>query len=367
VFRNGLSIQSKTIMSRSNEISDWRVMIVIRALYAISPRKARMAGLGKPPDKTTRILSLTMAMKMGMITGLQASVTEHQPPAPLPEFKTPAQLAKWRTETTAKTSAQEPPRLSTLDSLTPFYTGKPFLAESGSYAFKYREYNPEMGRWTTVDPSGFPDGANNRLYAAVPTSQLDPNGYFTISGITQPSPETATTTYNGHIFQVDAWTAIGITSTSFSSYNGWNFSNAGTLAGNVNITTYNAEQYGSALGAHIEISTSGFSEGNYDWIQRVNTTDPIPGQPNPKFDNYPPGLLSANSSPFYAGTKTTGLNPTFFDFSKRSSTSYDYLINNPSSRVTWAGTLYPVSVNSYTHNVNVYDGLQWGWTMKMIE
>ena len=33
-----------------------------------------------------------------------------------------------------------------------------------------------MGRWTTVDPSGFPDGANNRLYAAVPTSQLDNNG-----------------------------------------------------------------------------------------------------------------------------------------------------------------------------------------------
>jgi RHS repeat-associated protein len=114
--------------------------------------------------KTTRILSLAMTMAMGMIAGLQASVTEHRPPAPLPEFKTPEQLAKWRTETTAKTSAQEPPRLTTQDSSTPFYTGKPFLAESGSYAFKYREYNPEMNRWTTVDPSGFPDGANNRVY-----------------------------------------------------------------------------------------------------------------------------------------------------------------------------------------------------------
>jgi RHS repeat-associated protein len=114
--------------------------------------------------KTSLILSFAMTMAMGMIAGLQASVTEHQPPAPLPEFKTPEQLAKWRAETKAKTSAQEASRPSTLDSSTPFYTGKPFLAESGSYAFKYREYNPEMGRWITVDPSGFPDGANNRMY-----------------------------------------------------------------------------------------------------------------------------------------------------------------------------------------------------------
>jgi RHS repeat-associated protein len=130
--------------------------------------------------KTTRILSLAITMAMGMITGLQASVTEHQPPAPLPEFKSPEQLAKWRAETTAKTANLESAsaRLSTSDSSTPFYTGKPYLAESGSYAFKYREYNPEMGRWTTVDPSGFPDGANNRMYAAVPTSQMDDNGLY---------------------------------------------------------------------------------------------------------------------------------------------------------------------------------------------
>jgi len=126
--------------------------------------------------KTTRIHTIAMTMVMAISSGLQASVTEHQPPAPLPEFKTPEQLAKWRTETTSKTSAQEASRLSTLESSTPFYTGKPYLAESGSYAFKYREYNPKMGRWTTVDPSGFPDGANNRVYAAVPTSEFDNNG-----------------------------------------------------------------------------------------------------------------------------------------------------------------------------------------------
>jgi len=58
-----------------------------------------------------------------------------------------------------------------------FYTGKPYLAESGSYAFKYREYNPEMNRWTTVDPSGFPDGANQFIYACnLPVGGFDPDG-----------------------------------------------------------------------------------------------------------------------------------------------------------------------------------------------
>jgi RHS repeat-associated protein len=130
--------------------------------------------------KTACIPTVATAMAMGLCTGLQASVTEHQPPAPLPEFKTPEQLAKWRSDIAARTANQESTssRPSTLDSSTPFYTGKPYLAESGSYAFKYREYNPEMGRWTTVDPSGFPDGANNRLYAAVPTSEFDSNGLW---------------------------------------------------------------------------------------------------------------------------------------------------------------------------------------------
>jgi RHS repeat-associated protein len=100
----------------------------------------------------------------------------------MPDFQTPAQLAKWRADTTAKTVAKEAAsRPSTVDSSTGFYTGKPYLAESGSYAFKYREYNPETARWTTVDPSGFPDGANNTAYHAVPTSQFDWQGTFTVN------------------------------------------------------------------------------------------------------------------------------------------------------------------------------------------
>ena len=51
------------------------------------------------------------------------------------------------------------------------YTGKPYNKELGTYVFNCRDYDPETARWTTQDPSGFPDGANNQIYAPVPTSR----------------------------------------------------------------------------------------------------------------------------------------------------------------------------------------------------
>ena len=118
-----------------------------------------------------------------------AAVEDTRFPAPLPEWKTPAQLKVWRAETTAKTLAKEAADRAAqvkavASSATPsgFYTGKPYMAESGTYAFKYRDYNPEMGRWTTVDPSGFPDGANNRVYVNNKTlNSFDDNGLDTAS------------------------------------------------------------------------------------------------------------------------------------------------------------------------------------------
>ena len=57
-----------------------------------------------------------------------------------------------------------------------FFTGKPFDADLNSYVFKARNFNPNMNRWITADPSGFPDGANNHIYCAAPSFQLDPAG-----------------------------------------------------------------------------------------------------------------------------------------------------------------------------------------------
>ncbi|MDR1305931.1 MAG: hypothetical protein LBK76_12035 [Verrucomicrobiales bacterium] len=61
------------------------------------------------------------------------------------------------------------------DSEMNFYTGKPYDADLG-YLFKYRSYNPEIQRWTTMDLIGFPDGANNYCYAPIPVLGLDPLG-----------------------------------------------------------------------------------------------------------------------------------------------------------------------------------------------
>ena len=43
------------------------------------------------------------------------------------------------------------------------YTGKPFIGELG-YAFLFRNYRPDKGKWLTADPKGFPNGWNNLAY-----------------------------------------------------------------------------------------------------------------------------------------------------------------------------------------------------------
>jgi RHS repeat-associated protein len=91
--------------------------------------------------------------------------------APLPEFKNEKQLAEWRAE-----KASGPTSQGYVAKESAFYTGKPYLASTGGYAFKYRSYSPELARWTSEDPSGFPDGANGNIYAPSPTMELDYQG-----------------------------------------------------------------------------------------------------------------------------------------------------------------------------------------------
>ncbi len=91
-------------------------------------------------------------------------------PAALPEFMDQTQMAKWSPPQTASTTVSEPS--------TQFYTGKPYVADAGGYIFKYRTYNPEMSRWTSADPSGFPDGANNQGYLSDPVVQVDSLGLW---------------------------------------------------------------------------------------------------------------------------------------------------------------------------------------------
>ncbi len=95
--------------------------------------------------------------------------------APLPEFKNEKQLAEWRAEKASEATSQ-----GYAAKETAFYTGKPYLASIGNYAFKCRSYDPHLARWTSEDPSGFPDGANGNHYAPIPTSSLDFAGLWLV-------------------------------------------------------------------------------------------------------------------------------------------------------------------------------------------
>ncbi len=117
-------------------------------------------------------------MKTKLTFALVASLTSTafaEFKAPLPEFKNEKQLAEWRAEQASEATSQ-----GCAAEETAFYTGKPYLASSDSYAFKYRIYNPKMARWTSEDPSGFPDGANGNSYAPTPTNGFDFMGMFKI-------------------------------------------------------------------------------------------------------------------------------------------------------------------------------------------
>ena len=112
-----------------------------------------------------KISKILIVAVLAATAAAQAATTEQKFPAPLPAFKTPEQLAKWRQEMAEKANAADvQANTAPTGGSSVFYTGKPYVTEVGSYAFKYRTYDPALSRWTSVDPSGFPDGVNNQIY-----------------------------------------------------------------------------------------------------------------------------------------------------------------------------------------------------------
>ena len=95
-----------------------------------------------------------------------------------------------------------------------------------------------------------------------------------------------------------------------------------------------------------------------EWIQVGTDNVPLPGYPSPYLDS------SAASKPFYMFTTenrdsalpANQLN--FYDYSTRAPASL--ATTNP---ITWNANLYPVTVDD-SKNVQVFDGVSWGWTMK---
>ena len=64
-----------------------------------------------------------------------------------------------------------------------FFTGKPAIGELG-YAFLFRNYRADQGKWQTSDPMGYPDGWNNLAYCSNGVnSRIDPLGLDWIDDI----------------------------------------------------------------------------------------------------------------------------------------------------------------------------------------
>ena len=60
------------------------------------------------------------------------------------------------------------------------FTGKPYDADLGAHVFPFRNYRSEVGRWTSADPSGFVDGANDHRYTPKAFMEVDPLGLWRV-------------------------------------------------------------------------------------------------------------------------------------------------------------------------------------------
>lgn len=110
-----------------------------------------------------------MHLAAALVLAVSIQVTNAALQASLPEFKSKREFA-----------AAQAVNASAVENKATFYTGKPFEAQREGYLFKYRNFDSELSRWTSADPSGFPDGSNNLIYAPSPLSQLDSTGLETV-------------------------------------------------------------------------------------------------------------------------------------------------------------------------------------------
>jgi len=146
-----------------------------------------------------------------------------------------------------------------------FYTGKPYDSDTGSYTFKYRNYDPELNRWTTMDPSGFPDGANSSAYIPIPTNEFDWQGLEvgTISAnFTQPTGGSPT----GISYDVSAsYSATFNSAPALSGPARLSGNTSGTFTINVGLASYTGSYTASTPSAQI-LTTSATPSFTFEGI-----------------------------------------------------------------------------------------------------
>ncbi len=273
--------------------------------------------------------------------------------APLPEFKNEKQLAEWRAEKASDTTSQ-----GYAAEEAAFYTGKPYLVSSGDYAFKYRNYNPELARWTSEDPSGYPDGANSNIYTPNPASEVDFMGLLAIN--------TSLAGSSSHYYLPSDPLGPGYTvksedlgNLSASNFNqtfaGWTF-NTGSLNATLNITAYQPtamDTYGvCALNANIYDQPLLASGEQYCWIQVVTCNVVNSSGIKGTFLD----IAQGQTTPFYAGNSSPGA---FVDGPQRSYSQLQDVIGG--GPITWKGELY---YGKYSNtNVTLYGGVTWKFSI----
>jgi RHS repeat-associated protein len=147
----GLPLVSKTIVEQDNEIINHKSKIINDFDYLGT-------SLWSEEQKAT---------KESGSTPISHSLTSYG------ESPTTSNRATFaQTSSTAQTLNLKSPTLNE----NARFTGKPYDADLGAYVFPFRNYRPELARWTSADPAGFPDGPNGHFYAPVPGIGVDPYG-----------------------------------------------------------------------------------------------------------------------------------------------------------------------------------------------
>ena len=136
-----------------------------------------------------------------------------------------------------------------------FFTGKPHIGELG-YAFLFRNYRPEQGKWQTADPKGFPDGWNNLAYVNNCVANC-----IDIFGTDIYHVYDSDGSWHGHSASI-----IGNSTDGYKAYN-FGGSGGGYTTGNQNDKTYATAQ--EAL-ATLNNGRGGTYE--YDKVQKWDTT-----------------------------------------------------------------------------------------------
>ena len=141
------------------------------------------------------------------------------------------------------------------DNVDAFFTGKPLVGELG-YAFLFRNYRPEQGKWQTADPLGYPDGWNNFAYVNNEvTSAIDRFGTDIYHVYDSDS------SWHGH--------SASIIGNPQDGYKAYNFGGAG---GGYTMGDQNDKTYATAQEALAALNKGREGIYEYDKVQKWDTT-----------------------------------------------------------------------------------------------